>query len=322
MKQILFTLLFFCVAGLYSCRKSNVDVDIKTFDQQQITNYISSNGLTGFSRDLSGGDTTGIYYKILTPGTGKTINYPDLVSFVFTVQSFDGQFVAVDSVINHIYNYVGHVQSNNLPNGFELALINIIKTKGTRARVLVPSHLAYGVSGFGTGSSQSGNRVAGNQCLDYYVNLINNDNYTDPKTKLVVNGQDVYDDQSIVNYITANNLTGFTKTASGLWYKVTQSAVGSLPSATSLVTIQYTSTLFDGLTTSEQYNTVDGSGIAVDLANDTRKGLVEGLKLVPPGTKLTLLIPSRLAFGYSSYSDSTIPILSCLKYDINVISVQ
>jgi len=311
MRRILFfTLLVFCVAGLYSCRKDNAVVTqtIKQYDQQQIQAYISANGLTGFSRDLSGGDTTGIYYKIISQGTGKTFDYSDLITMVFTVQTLDGNFVTTDTIANHVYNYVGHVNRNNLPFSIANALINIVKTKGTRARILLPSHLAYGASGIVLPPGGSANTITGNESLDYYINVIDN--------------LDTYDDMVVKNYITANNLTGFTQTASGLYYKITTPAAGAPVSAISIVSTQYTATLFDGLGTSEQYNGTDGSGASIDIANDNRKGLVEGLKLGTAGTKMTLIMPSRLAYGLTAYVDTTIPIFSCLKYDINIISVQ
>ncbi|MES2279312.1 MAG: FKBP-type peptidyl-prolyl cis-trans isomerase [Bacteroidota bacterium] len=306
MKQILFTLLLFCVAGLYSCRKSTNDLNIKQFDDQQIQAYISANGLTGMQRDPSGGDTTGIYYKILSQGTGKVVDYPDMVSLVFTVRSFDGQFIAADTIVNHVYNFLGHINRNNLPSGVELAIINLLKNKGTRARVLVPSHLAYGSTGFGTGSSDGNNRIKGNQCLDYYIDLVDD--------------QAKYDDLSVKNYIAANNLTGYTKTASGLWYKVLQTGAGAAIGANAVVTVQYTSYLFNGFMTSDQVNTTDGT--IIDLGNDTRAGLIEGLQLTTPGAKLSLIMPSRMVYGTNAYGDQTIPINSCLRYDMNVISVQ
>lgn len=321
MKRILFTLLFFCVAaGLFSCRKGN-DLTIKQFDDQEMQSYMTGNGITGMTRDLSGGDTTGIYYKILSKGTGTTVDFSDRVALVFTVRSFDGQFVSADTIVNHVYNYVGHLAANNLPYGVQLALINILKNKGTRARVLIPSHLGYGVSGFGTGSTDANNRIKGNQGLDYYINMINLDNVTDPVSGKQVSGQDVYDDMVCKNFIAANNFTGYTKTTSGLYYKVTQQGAGAAIGPTSIVDIQYTGYLFNGYMTSEQYNNESGIGIAVDLASDVRKGLVEGLQYVTPGAKLSLIIPSRLAYGVS-VTDTSIPVNSCMRYEINVISIE
>jgi FKBP-type peptidyl-prolyl cis-trans isomerase FkpA len=321
MRRILFTLLLFCVAGLFGCRK-DVDVDIKTYDAQQIQTYISANGITGMQKDLSGGDTTGIYYKILTPGTGDPVTYSDRVSLVFTVRSFDGQFISADTITNHVYNYLGHLSANNLPPGFTLAVLNILKNRGSRARVLVPSRLAYGSAGFGTGSSSGNNRIKGNQGLDYYINLVDNKQVYDKQKFTYVGDQSAYDDLAVKNYIAANNLTGYIPTASGLYYKVLQAGSGAAITSSSIVQIQYTSTLFNGLYTTDAYNTTDGTGVSIDLSAETRKGFVQGLLLSQPGAKMSFIMPSRLLFGDLVYGDATIPIFSCMRYDMNVLTVQ
>src|SRR5579872_7603 len=194
MKSILFTLVLLLAIGLTACRKDKNYPDIKTYDQQQIASYIAANGITGMVKDTTGGDTTGIWYKIITPGTGVAVDYPTEISYVYTIKSFDGLYNSVDTVVNHFDGLVGHTA----PNGLILAIRNILKYKGGKMRVLIPSHLAYGVNGVGSGSKTITNgRIAGNQCLDYTVELIDN--------------QDKYDDAVIQTYLTANNLTGYTR---------------------------------------------------------------------------------------------------------------
>lgn len=313
MKQILFTLLLFCTVGLLSCRKSGLDIDIKQYDDQQIQNYISVHGITGLKRDA--GDTTGMYYKIIKQGTGSVVDYPDMATIVFTVSSFDGQFISADTIVNHVYNYVGHLSQNNLPQGVELALINFLKNKGGSMRLLVPSHLGYGINGFGTGSISGNNRIAGNQGLDYYIHMIGD--------KKGVDDQDTYDDLVIKNYLAANNLTSqYTKTPSGLYYRITQSATGPAIGPSSMVTIQYTGFLLNGFATSDEYNAADGTGVVIDITNDGRKGLAEALQHGVPGEKMSIIMPTRLAYGNQSFGDSSVPIFSCLRYEINIISTQ
>jgi len=322
MKQILYTLLLFCVVGLCSCKKNKQDLDIKQFDDQQIQNYISSHGLTGMQRDLTSGDTTGIYYQILSPGDhNKPVSYPDSVSLVFTVSSFDGKFVTTDTIANHVNNFLGHITQNNIPYGVELAIVNILKYKGGRMHLLLPSHLAYGSTGFGSGSVSGNNRIAGNQCLDYYINLIDD--------------QGVYDNQVIKSYISANNLSGFVPVSVGkdtlgsndqpknyIYYKITQQGVGAPITSSSSVSIQYTVYLLNGNLTSDQYNAVDGSGVTVNINDSTLPGLAAGLTHTLPGSKISILVPSKLAYGSGAFSDGTIPVNSCLRYDINVISAE
>ena len=98
MKQILFTFLMLFVIGMLSCRRNQVDPDIKEYDKQQILSYISANGITGMVRDTSGGDTTGIYYKIIDQGTGPALNYPDAISYVYTLKTFDNKYITADTV--------------------------------------------------------------------------------------------------------------------------------------------------------------------------------------------------------------------------------
>lgn len=323
MKQILYTLLLFCAIALCACRKNKNEPDIKQFDDQQIQNYISSHGLTNMHRDLSSGDTTGLYYNIIDAGdtTQPPVDYPDSVSLVFTVSSFDGKFITTDTIVNHVENFLGHITQNNLPKGVELGILNILKYKGGRMRLLVPSHLGYGSVGFGSGSSSGNNRIAGNQCLDYYINLVND--------------QAVYDDQVIKSYITAQNYTGYTALAVGkdtldknnhkknyVYYKILQPGVGAPITTSSSVTIQYTSYLFNGIATSDTYASVDGTGATITISDDVRRGLTAALVHTLPGSKLSIIIPSKLGYGTNDYSDSSIPVNSCLRYEVSVISAQ
>ena len=156
MKQTIFTLLILSVISLASCRKNTNQLDIKQYDQQQIENYIAANGITGMVKDTVGGDTTGIYYKILTKGTGPVLNYPTQVYFVYTIKSFDGKYTSVDTINNHFYDYVGHIKTDNLPAGLQLAMHNDLVNDGGTMRVLIPSHLAYGVNGSGSGKQPGG----------------------------------------------------------------------------------------------------------------------------------------------------------------------
>jgi FKBP-type peptidyl-prolyl cis-trans isomerase FkpA len=98
MKQKIFTFLLIAAAGLSACRKDTVDPTIQEYDEQQIQNYIAANSLTGFTRDTIGGDTTGMYYKIINPGTGPNLEYSDRLSLVFTLKSFDGKYTSADTI--------------------------------------------------------------------------------------------------------------------------------------------------------------------------------------------------------------------------------
>lgn len=303
MKQTLFFLFITLTIGLCSCRKSGLDLDLKQYDSVQIKNYISANGLNDFKRN--DGDTTGIYYKIINPGSGAALNYFDKVYFVFTIRTFDGSYVSSDTISNHYYDFLGHVHGNNLPLGLQIALHDILKYPGASMRLLIPSHLAYGKNGSGSGSSTvANNRIAGNQSLDYYVHVIGN--------------IPAYDDQVIKSYMATNSLTGYTKTSTGLYYKVLTPATSNVNPITtnSTATCTYTGQTLNG-------NIFDGShngdnSIGLDVGSLV-PGVTEGLvNYAQAGTKISLLIPSQLAYA----EQTTVgPVYSCVRFTFQVISV-
>lgn len=317
MRQKIFTLLIISAIGLLSCRKSKVEPDIKQYDQAQIENYISIHGLTGMKRDKTNGDTTGIYYQIINPGDsvdqGKPIppmDYPDKIAFVFTERSFDGKYAQVDTIVNHFDDFLGHVTLSKLPVGLQMALHNNLRHRGGSIRLLIPSHLAFGISGYGSGSINNANtRIAGNQCLDYYVHVIGNTSTDNEAT---------YDDLVIRNYMSANTLTGYTKTTSGMYYKILTPGTGTVPiTATSLNTAYYTGQLLNGNVFDQTYSSTSYS---FTLSDGLISGVIEGLQnYARAGTKISLLIPSGL--GYGDVTFGSIPPNGCLMFSWQILTV-
>ncbi len=320
-----------------SCRKDKLQLTIKQYDQQQMQNYIAAHGLTAMQRDTIGGDTTGMYYQILNPGTQSIngvpvtpLDYPDEIAFVYTERTFDGTYTVTDTIANHYYDYVGHIYANHYPLGLQTAIHNLLKYPDASMRVLIPSHLAYGKDGSGSGSSQvANNRIAGNACLDIYIHAVNN--------------FQVYDDMVIQNYMKANNLTGYTpvKLAAPLplnplvywvgkngnppttdfsatyYYKILTPATASDSITTnSTATVTYTLSLFNG-TDANDYNVAGGTPLAVSTAVP---GVADALeKFALAGTKISLLIPSTL--GYGVPAQTATPSFSCLRFTFVIISV-
>ncbi|HEY9195055.1 MAG TPA: FKBP-type peptidyl-prolyl cis-trans isomerase [Mucilaginibacter sp.] len=313
MKQLTFTLLVFISVGLLSCRKNENYPDITQYDATNIQNYIKANGLTGMKRDTTDGDTSGIYYQILGQGStaGTPLDYSDTVKFVFTLKSFDGKYNSIDSLTtNHYDGFLGHINTSGLPKGLQIAIHNLIKYRGTRARVLIPSRLAYGVHGYGSGSASNVNtRIAGNQCLDYYINL-----YSDQTT---------YDDQVIKNYISANGLTGYVKVTSGpsagYYYKVNTPGTGlNVINQYSSFTATYSGKFLTG--TEFDAGLSNGAASTFDLANSSFvAGVTQGLQGYTAGAVVSLLLPSRL--GYGRIGNTGIAANNCLRFDFTIVTV-
>jgi FKBP-type peptidyl-prolyl cis-trans isomerase FkpA len=299
MKQILFTLLVLATIGFVSCNKHSNEPDIKQYDQQQIQSYIAANNLTGMQ--TIPGDTTGIYYQVITLGKGAKVDYPDTISYVYTIRSFDGKYQQTDTVLNHFFGFLGHI----VPNGLMLGMRNNVMYKGSKVRLLIPSHLAYGRAGVGSGSNTiANNKIAGNQCLDYTINLIDS--------------QIAYDNLVIQNYQTANNLSGYSQTSDGLWYKIITPGTGAAITDNSSVNANYktilmNNTVIDSAFATNAYTFSDLGGGGVT------GGFVEGLKLTKQGGAVSLLVPSRLAYGTSGATN--VPANACMRFEIYNVAV-
>jgi len=321
MKQTIFTLLLLSTIGLISCRKHDNQLNIQQYDDQQIKSYIAANGITGMKQDTTGGDTSGIYYKIiLQPQTDTALTYADDISFVFTLRSFDGHYSSTDTIENHYQGFLGHIVSNALPAGLELAILNNLKYTGASMRVLIPSHLAYGINGYGTGSiTNTSSRIAGNQCLDYYVHLI----ATQPDA---AHRQATYDDKVIKNYLAANSLSslyltdtvtgnnGFTQT---VYYRVTTPGTGTVPlTDNTTAEVTYNGRLLN--------NIAFDTEVQADSASIQIPELIKGVSAIlkryaVQGTSISMFMPSGL--GYGTAAQTGIPANSPLRFEFRILNV-
>ena len=316
MKQTIFTLLLLSTIGFVSCRKTGTEPNIVQYDQAQILNYIKANGIKGMHQDTVGGDTSGIYYKLIDSAKAASdvpLTYSDEVSFVYTLRSFDGQYISSDTILNQYLGYVGHIASTAFPAGLEIAIINDLKYSGGSMRVLIPSYLAYGVNGYGSGSiNVAGSHIAGNQCLDYYVHVINKQ----PDTVAQYN----YDEQVINNYLTSQNLTGYLPDG-GVYYKILTKGTGTDP-ITDNTTIEatYNERLLNGnvLGGANQTTGVDSTSFDVPTLIPGVTRMLE--KHAVKGTVISMIIPSGQAYGISSPSGT--PANACLRYEFTIVDVS
>jgi FKBP-type peptidyl-prolyl cis-trans isomerase FkpA len=303
------------MTGLQSCRKDKIQLNIKQYDSVEIHNYIVSHGLTGFKKDTTGGDTSGIWYKIINPGNGAPIQYADKLAMIYTEQTFDGTYAVIDTIEQHFNDYVGNIQNDGYPLGLQTAVHNLLIYPNASMRVLIPSHLAYGINGKGSGSSQvANNRIGGNECLDMYVHAIAKDDHSDTSAAAFA----AYSDEEIQTYMRDSSLTGYTKTADGLYYKVLTPAVTNDPiQIYSTITATYTGQLFDANVFDGSHN---GTNTFTSVMADLIVGVQEGLiNYSVAGTKISLLIPSQL--GYGVPTSNGLPPFSCLRFTWQIITV-
>ncbi|RYY24227.1 MAG: hypothetical protein EOP41_06000 [Sphingobacteriaceae bacterium] len=317
MKQFAFAILTVLVLAMVSCKKEYQN--IASYDAQSIQDYIAANRLT-----MTAGDS-GIYYQVITPGTtGKVLADSDRVFYSYTVKTLDGKFVSADTLLNRVPNYIGIntfgysyynstqasvvTSAYTLPAGLQFGIKKYLQKRNGVIRLLIPSKQAYGVSGF---TSPDGLiKFGGNESLDYTVYLYN------------VNSQVAYDTVQIRNYIKKNNLTGFRKSPTGLYYKIVDAGSGiDQIYNTSTVTVTYTKRLL--LSQTE----IETKSLDAALLSSYISGWQEGLTHINSGGKIRLLIPSDYAYGALAESATTTsgtyktPPNSILDYDVNVTAV-
>jgi FKBP-type peptidyl-prolyl cis-trans isomerase len=337
MKQTVFTLLIISTFGFMSCRKDQLQQTIKQYDSVQIKNYMLANNLTGFLKDTAGGDTSGIYYKIINKGTGSAFQYSTLIPLVYSFQTLDGTYTNADTIKNHLYDYLGHIQNDGLTLGLQTALINDLKFSGGTIRILIPSRLAYGHSGSGSGSSTvTNNRIAGNESLDFYVSVpkVEATPY-DPINNISTLTTATYDDLSIQKYMAdSTTLSGYTKVESVIdlpgapknyyYYKVVSPGSGTYYlTDRSSITVNYTGMLLNG-TVFDSYTPTGGTPFYIGNLTQGVKEALEltdnnGNSIVKLNTKISILVPSNLAYKFAGTTG--IPAFSCLRFDFYVDAI-
>lgn len=126
------------------------------------------------------------------------------------------------------------------------------------------------------------------------------------------------DSTAIVNYLKKNNLTA-QRTASGLYYIITQEGTGEKAKPGQTVSVHYTGTLLDG---TKFDSSIDrGEPISFMLGKHmVIQGWDEGIALLNKGAKAKLLIPSNL--GYGPREAGLIPANSVLIFDVQLMDIQ
>jgi FKBP-type peptidyl-prolyl cis-trans isomerase FkpA len=124
------------------------------------------------------------------------------------------------------------------------------------------------------------------------------------------------DEPLILAYLSTNNITGYVKDTSGLYYKVDSTGSGVVPNLNSKIYCTYTgrfvdNTIFQQLTDSTQTGWVLGTLI---------KGWQLGLPKIAKGGYIRLFIPSALAYGCSG--SGNIPANVVVVFSVHLTDVQ
>ncbi|PWG78441.1 FKBP-type peptidyl-prolyl cis-trans isomerase [Pararcticibacter amylolyticus] len=291
MRTMTYKVYFFVLllaAVITGCEKSYESIE--TEDEKNIQAYIQKNGL-----NVTQYDTTGIYYQITStpPEQADSLDYTKQLPIIYTVRSLDGAYSSQDTVLNRYGNYFGYFS----PAGIRDIVKRALKKQGGEIRIIVPSRKAYGRSGNKTLG------IPGNASLDYTIKVLESKKLPQ------------YEDGMIRKYLEREGLTGFTRTESGLFYKILEQGTGSSITIDSTVTTDYTGKLLNG-------QVFDSRTSSVFSLTDPglRQGWKEALPLLKEGGSIRMVFPSPLGYGITGYSG--IPAFSPLDFEVKVTAVS
>jgi FKBP-type peptidyl-prolyl cis-trans isomerase FklB len=111
---------------------------------------------------------------------------------------------------------------------------------------------------------------------------------------------------------------GVTTLPSGLQYKVLTAGTGKKPLDTDTVTVQYRGTLIDGTEFDSSYHRGKPATFPV---KGVIPGWTEALKLMKPGAKWQIFVPSQLAYGERGAGNKIGP-HATLIFEVELISIQ
>ncbi|TGE16997.1 FKBP-type peptidyl-prolyl cis-trans isomerase [Hymenobacter elongatus] len=151
-------LLVLSTAGLLTaCAK---DKDYTAIDEAIIKQYVADNKLTGAQRQNSG-----LYFVPITTTTGMQPKAKQTVSVLYTGSLLNGTvFDASSKNGNKPFRFL--LGENQVIKGWDEGIA--LLTKGSKATLLIPSHLAYGSQGAGAS-------IPANAVLRFDVELVDID---------------------------------------------------------------------------------------------------------------------------------------------------
>lgn len=279
-------------------------------EKDLLIQYLKTNGITIEPLE------SGLYYVELEPGTGKAIDTGYMVTFHFNLQLADGTqvFSSRDRGEPMQLNFGKPFDTRGFDQG-----IGMMK-KGGKAKLIVPSDLAFGQQGRGA-------IIPPFSTLIYDVDVIevmtkaefDHMQEVKKKEKEMEKLESKNQESGKLNaYLKENNIT-VKPTASGLYYIELEKGTGAKAEPGKKVKVHYVGTLLNGtkfdssLDRGDPFSFTLGQGQVI-------KGWDEGIGMMNVGGKAKLIIPSSIAYGNREMG--MIKPYSTLLFDVELIDVE
>jgi FKBP-type peptidyl-prolyl cis-trans isomerase FkpA len=257
-------------------------------ENQLIDAYVSENGLTVLTDP-----NTLLRYRVTSQGSGISVAFPlnvnNKVADSVTI-SYTARLLETEEIVRTVSSE--KIAYEDLTAGIRLALQYV--REGGSVNFFEPSAYGYGIVGSGD--------IPGNATLIYDLDLED------------IHAEQLYTDMNKIEDYLADSLTA-EQHITGLYYSIDQMGTGEHPRWGNVIKVTYTGKLLE---TGEVFDVGTEQNF---LLQNLITGWVIGLQEIKPGGKMTMYVPSRMAYG-SSGSSNVIPPNAILIFDIELVEVQ
>ncbi|MBK9290642.1 MAG: FKBP-type peptidyl-prolyl cis-trans isomerase [Bacteroidetes bacterium] len=284
-------------------------LEMKEKEQKQLKEYLEANNIS--TQPLA----SGLYYIEKRKGSGKAPKPGDVMQVHFSISTIDGLPLYSTEGNRPMDIEFGEPFDTK---GFDEALTYL--SKGTKASLIVPSHLAFDSTG------RQG-------LIPPYTTLLYEVELVDFKTREQVEKEQEAErkraeaanekarkeeKEKLANYLRTNNITVAPK-ASGLYFIETEKGTGKAVESGKKVRVHYTLYNLSG----KMIQSSKDSGQPFEFTvgqGQVIKGWDEALTYMREGGKARLILPSDIAYGGTDRGPD-IPAFSTLVFDVEVLEV-
>jgi FKBP-type peptidyl-prolyl cis-trans isomerase len=284
--------------------------EMRTKEKQDIKSFLDVNNI------LVGANSSGLYVIEEKRGRGRLPGKGDMLRLHFSIERLDGTVLFSSYGTDPIdVEYGSEFDTKGFSEG-----IGYMRKSG-KAKLIVPSHLAYDSIGIPQVLPPFTPLVYNLELMDI-LSLEQVEKERIEKVKAEESAAEharINEPLLIEQYITNQKIT-VEPMASGLYYIEQEVGKGVVPQEGSTVEVHYT--LYNIYGTPLQSSKETGQTFEFQLgAGQVIAGWEEGIKLMQAGGKSRLILPSKLAYGSNKRGNDITP-YSPLVFDIELISVR
>jgi len=279
-------------------------------EQEMLKRYLEENKIT--DPPLA----SGIYILESVPGQGISVDTGSMVKMHLVVSFLDGKQLFSSYQKGDPFEFQ-YGQKFDTP-GLQEAVGKL--KKGSKARVIVPSQMAFGDQGRGT-------LIPPYTALVYELEMVDVKSKNEYQKEIALKQQQDNLKKDSIKMNEATRLHKYLKDnaittpalLSGLYYIESLKGTGELAKSGDTVTVHYTGTLIDGTKFDSSRDRNEPFSFTLG-RRQVISGWDQGISLMRKGGKATLIIPSSL--GYGERDMQVIPPYSTLVFEVELLDIK